>query len=399
MAAQRLIWPDVAKGLSIIGVVVLHVSLLIPGARDTLLSQANTFLDPLRMPLFFLVSGLFSAKVFNFSFTELFRRRLWFFLVPYLIGVPIEVSLNNQMLQMAGMAGPMTGEEYFTLIATGRNMAWFLYALILFNVALWATKKLPWWGTVAVALSPIAAIPLHHEVPIVAKAIMYLPIFIAGAYLRRYIMRFADEAGKPKNILIALGTFLTAVALMVSWNNFVASGAPLEIPVPRLAPFSLAEVQLLINLAQYTLMLPSGVMLAVALSHVRFIARPLQKLGQNTLPIYLGHPIGMTLLISMPREAYDLPIGIDEANPWMSKYLWIALALLAACIGAVGMWLLGKIPGVRWSLYPPMLPELGVTKKVSKKVSDKVDDKAHDAEAIRSVGAAGVSTSGVSKRK
>ncbi|MHA2789377.1 acyltransferase family protein [Corynebacterium sp. S7] len=359
MASQRLIWPDVAKGLSIMGVVVLHVSLLIPGARDTLLSQTNALLDPLRMPLFFLVSGLFSTKVFNFSFGELFRRRLWFFIVPYLVWVPVEIGLYNWTAQIVGRAVPLTGEDYFTQIITGRNMAWFLYALVLFNIVLWATKKLPWWATVLVSLSPILAMPLNHEIPIVAKAIMYMPIFIAGAYLRRYILEFAERGLSPVNLLIALATFLTAVALIVSWNNFVASEAPLEIPVIYFPPFGHAEVQLVVNLVQYFLMLPFGVLLAVALSYVRFIAVPLQKLGQNTLPIYLGHPIGMTLLISLPRVYFDLPIGVDETNPWMSKYLWIGLALAAACLGALGMWLVGKIPGVRWTLYPPKLPELG----------------------------------------
>lgn len=64
--------------------VLLHITLKVPGADQTWLATLNTFLDPLRLPLFFLVSGYFSYKVFCYSFPELFIRRLWFFSYPIL---------------------------------------------------------------------------------------------------------------------------------------------------------------------------------------------------------------------------------------------------------------------------------------------------------------------------
>ncbi|STC68445.1 acyltransferase family protein [Corynebacterium pilosum] len=360
---KRLAWPDVAKGLSIIGVCVLHVTLLVPGSKDTLLWQANTLLDPLRMPLFFLVSGLFSSKVLNFSLGELFRRRLWFFIIPYLIWVPIEVTVTNEMRQLAGISQPFTLMEHLGLIATGRNMAWFLYALVLFNLALWLTKKLPWWGTVRVALSPILLIQLHHDVPIVAKAIMYLPIFLAGTYLRHPIKRFATTALTPTRLMFALAGYLSAVAFVIAWNNFIGENYSVTVPVPLIGDLDHSALQLLVNQLHYMLMLPAGVVLAVALAQVPGLSRGLQFLGRNTLPIYLGHPIMLTLLISFPREIYDLPIGMEGTGFWMSTHVWIVLSLVACAIGGVGMWLLGKIPGLRWTLYPPKLPEPAQTRK------------------------------------
>lgn len=357
MPTQRLLWPDVAKGLSIIGVGVLHVSLLVPGAPDTFLSQANTYLDPLRMPLFFLVSGLFSAKVLNFSLPQLFRKRLWFFLVPYLVWVPIEVALTNEVRTMAGVAGPLMARDYIDLIWTGRNMAWFLWALILFNLVLWATKKLPPWAVVFVAASPIALIQLHHDVPIVAKAIMYLPVFLLGTYARVRLKRFAGKALTPAGILIALGGFLASIAVVVNWNVHVEQSLPIEVRVPILGVLDHTALQLLINLTQYLLMLPAGILLAVGLAQIDVVARGLQFLGQRTLPVYLGHPIGLTLLVAFPIELFDLNIGEESAGFGQSTHLWLVLALLAAAAGGAGMWAIGKFPGVRWLLYPPRLPE------------------------------------------
>ncbi|HCG2982640.1 TPA: acyltransferase family protein, partial [Corynebacterium striatum] len=62
----RLAWPDIAKGISILGVVLLHVTLTVPESSETRLAAFNVWLDPLRLPLFFLVSGYFSSKVFSF---------------------------------------------------------------------------------------------------------------------------------------------------------------------------------------------------------------------------------------------------------------------------------------------------------------------------------------------
>ena len=77
----RMAWPDVARGVSILGVMTLHATLEVPGGLDTPIAKVNEFIATLRMPLFFMVAGFFSVKIFKFSFWELFRKRLWSLLV------------------------------------------------------------------------------------------------------------------------------------------------------------------------------------------------------------------------------------------------------------------------------------------------------------------------------
>ena len=91
----RLAWPDIAKGISILGVVLLHVTLTVPESSETRLAAFNVWLDPLRLPLFFLVSGYFSSKVFSFTFPQLFARRLWCFLVPYVVWMAVELQVKR----------------------------------------------------------------------------------------------------------------------------------------------------------------------------------------------------------------------------------------------------------------------------------------------------------------
>ena len=130
MGKKRLAWPDVAKGVSILGVIVLHVCLAVPGGMDTLLARANSVMDPLRMPLFFLVSGFFSAKILNYSLTELFVRRLWFFLVPYAVWVPVEINLKFIEFKLVFDADSVGAVEILWRMLIGANLAWFLWALV-----------------------------------------------------------------------------------------------------------------------------------------------------------------------------------------------------------------------------------------------------------------------------
>ena len=82
-ARQRLVWPDVARGVAILGLGILHVSIDVPGGKDTFLAALNYYLGPIRLPLFFVISGYFGVKLLRFNLRDLIFRRLWFFAVPY----------------------------------------------------------------------------------------------------------------------------------------------------------------------------------------------------------------------------------------------------------------------------------------------------------------------------
>ena len=98
---DRLLWADCAKGMSIIAVCYMHVVTGVPGASETAWSWLNDVMDPVRMPMFFLVSGLFAHRVIERTLGDLWYRRLWFLLVPYLVFTPFQALIR---LNMAGNA-------------------------------------------------------------------------------------------------------------------------------------------------------------------------------------------------------------------------------------------------------------------------------------------------------
>lgn len=354
LAAPRMAWPDVAKGLSILGVILLHVTLAVPEAENTTLALANKLTDPLRMPLFFLISGLFATKIFRFSFLELFTRRLWFFLVPYLIWVPVETYLKHREYLLVHAVPMPPAKVYLEALVFGVNMAWFLYALVLFNIALWLTRKLPVPWALAASLLPVVALPLHMEFHMIGKAVLYLPIFFLGAYLRRMITSFGQRVITPVCLAATLVVYLAGLALFIVWAH-VADSAEMSIPwpLPGAQTIGVPEIELLVRLGTHVLMLPAGITLAVLLSKIPVVSQSLQFIGRNTLPVYLGHPIALTLFYHFTQYRLQLPISAEPGHWIASTGFWMMVAVAVSLLGGIALWALTRVPLLGWSIAPP----------------------------------------------
>lgn len=366
----RMDWPDVARGLSILGVVLLHVTLAIPEAENSFLAELNHFLDPLRMPLFFLVSGFFSVKVLNLTFEQLFKRRLWFFLVPYLVWTPIELSTNRLQGLIYFDRSMPEWTYYVQKIVDGTNMYWFLYFLVWFNLLLWATRKLPAWAIVTVvAVGPWLFMPMFSEHEFLRKTLIYLPAFFIGAYFRPLIIKFANAAARPKAAVVAMAFYVAGMGVaavddiltsrepgptqmwFITWKDEIAAmlGGELE-------PFAMEQLSgTLIRL----LSLPAGVVLSVWLAKVPPVARVLKFFGRHTLVIYIGHAVGLTVLFNYTLRWNVMEINNSSTNPMNWSFTWMVIAFALAMVGSYLTYLLSRIPVVGRTLTPPKLPESG----------------------------------------
>ncbi|KQB86778.1 Acyltransferase family protein [Corynebacterium lowii] len=346
------------------GVVLLHVCLAVPFGMDTLAAQVNHILDPLRMPLFFLVSGMFSTKVLRMSLWQLFSRRLWFFLVPYVLWTPIEVGLMDWYRAAYDGATPADLDFYLDALLMGQNMYWFLYVLVPFNLILWATRKCAPWVAVALSFTTILALPLNSYCDTVGKFIMYLPIFMAGAHLSSLVRSFASSAMTPNKIVGATTAYVLGFGTYAMWYLVSADGPELmNWPLWPGAVVEANDVWTLVRMVGQMLMLPIAVLAAMGLSQVRYLSEGLQFLGRHTLPIYLGHPIALTLFFHVPMaHAEGLEINLDSTELLHSTQFWIVACLAFSFVGGLVMWGLQRIPVIGWTLKPPSL--VGLPQKV-----------------------------------
>ena len=361
---QRLDWPDVAKGISILGVVLLHVTLAVPEAEDTWLAHFNVWLDPLRLPLFFLVSGYFSTKILGFSFMELFTRRLWFFLVPYCIWAGVELWLKRIEYHWVFDMPMLTKEELFHALFFGSTMAWFLHALIIFNIFLWAVRKLPPWAAVALSFLPMFFMAWNAQFSFISKAVMFLPIFVGAAYLKGPITKYAEAIAVPFNgRLNALSLWAYGGTLMAYATGFILRRAwdkqGDEVLFPWLLPgadmLGRDDLNVLVRFAEQLLEVPLGILLAVAISHLAGLSQVLQFIGRHTLPIYLGHPIGMTLGVGFYLARHPREITLVGQWPLDNTWFWLMACMLCSGLAALALWQFSKTPILKWSVKPPQL--------------------------------------------
>ncbi|AIG07829.1 acyltransferase family protein [Corynebacterium pseudotuberculosis] len=328
----RMAWPDLAKGLSIIGVVLLHICLAVPDGTYTTVAQVNELIAPLRMPLFFLVSGFFSIKVFHFSFAELFVHRLWFLLVPYVLWTPLEL-FAKRIEFFVFWQEPLPDQDFYVeALWTSENMYWFLHSLFFFTIALWSTKFLHPWLRWFIPLAIVVCAPIAPETPITEKVITYLPCFLIGAYARPWIERYAENALKPIELAVACGTLLLSREIS-------------HLPVSEVWGLSLLTLTHLLHL-------PAAISFAVLLSKISLLSEGLQWIGRHTLVIYLSHPIVLTLLFGYFFRYREEGIELYSDTILGASWAWVFLCIGFTIVGAAAMELLSRMPLIGRSIAP-----------------------------------------------
>lgn len=343
-------WPDVAKGVSIVGVVLLHVSLAVPEGMESAYADANHVLDPLRMPLFFLISGFFSGKILRYTAWDLFARRLWFFLVPYVVWAVVEMGSYALLLyHWDGFPLPSFADLGLRVV-TGDTMYWFLPALIAFTTIGWATRRLPAWAVMLVSLGPVLLLPWVEVVPIIVKAALFLPAYLAGLRFADAVARHGEHCLRPRHLAVSAVTYLLGLAL---WAATAPAMGALALRLDPLGlPWAAGDIGVVVSMVRQMLMLPLAVTGAVLLAKVPGVAAVLSWIGRNTLVIYLAHPLALTWLFLMPWQVNDLGIGLTSGVLWHT-HTWIWICFLYSAVAAVVVHRLQKTPVVGWTLRPP----------------------------------------------
>ncbi|MEQ3554907.1 acyltransferase family protein [Pseudonocardia nematodicida] len=332
----RADWVDAAKGLCIALVVLHHVVMfleprgLVPAPLDLL----NTALASLRMPLFFLASGLFLAAVLGRPWRTLLHRRVALFGWLYLIWTLVQFVLFAVL--PAGTAPVIATQDLTSLLLSPVLPApsmWFLYALAVFSVAARALRRAPAWLLLAVTSTSSALVGAGVlEVGSFAWDFMlrYAVFFVLGWHGRALVERLA-AATSPLRV-VAAGVLAGAAA-----GGAVLLGLR-EIP----------GVAFVLNLVAVT----AGVLVAAELVRWR-AGRVAVLLGRRTLPIYLSNTlvIGVVtaLLAGLPADLPDA-VGYGTVTLVTAAAVVVPIGLHRLLRGARCPWLY-DLPG-RWAVRP-----------------------------------------------
>lgn len=175
-----------------------------PGEIPVTLQHINQALEPMRMPLFFLVSGILASSAIHRPWRDTAART--------------SGMLYLYVLWMAGFMGfkllfAVTSPEPIASILFAKSGFWYLYAVALFFVIARLLRNQPAWVVVGVAivpnlLRPFTQLFFDSVVPgsLATSMAMNLGFFLLGAYYKDVLIAFAARTTWVSTVLLGAAT-------------------------------------------------------------------------------------------------------------------------------------------------------------------------------------------------
>jgi uncharacterized membrane protein YcfT len=142
--AGRVDWVDTAKGFCIVMVVMMHSTLGvgIAAGGEGWLHAAVAFAKPFRMPDFFLISGLFLARVIDRDWRDYLDRKVAHFAYFYVLWVTIQFAFKAPTFA-ADLGWRAVGITYLESFIEPFGTLWFIYLLPIFFVVVKLARGVP----------------------------------------------------------------------------------------------------------------------------------------------------------------------------------------------------------------------------------------------------------------
>ncbi|SHI64557.1 Uncharacterized membrane protein YcfT [Aureimonas altamirensis DSM 21988] len=326
--AERIDWLDVAKGGSILLVVLYHSTmyLRLEDQASYAFVQLNTLMEPVRMPLFFCISGFLAAGMFRRSWGDLFRRRILLF--AYLFALWTLIRFYFYRYAIDNTLTPQEGDLHADLLTAWlvpSSGLWFIWALALYAIVAKALR--PWAmpalaGATAISVATFAGfLPLtsfaHHNV------LAYAPFFLAGAWFGAPAVEWLGQ--RPLPVLLIGGGLFTALLAALPALDGMAFG------IGRTALSAVA--------------LATASAVAVYAARLAPVRETLGYFGRNSLPIYVGHtPVVSLLAAGLAAYAIHVPL---------LRYWGVPFTMVVAIAVAMAIYVTARRVGLDWLYRVP----------------------------------------------
>lgn len=191
--SKRLGWIDFAKGIAIIAVVYRHILFGLEGAGlkyPAIFTDASIMIESIRMPLFFILSGVFVRRSLAKKSGKAFALgRLESLMYPYLVWTVIQITIQIAFSNFANSSRGVKDYLYIFYQPRAIDHFWFFYALFAVSIFYLIVYKLSEGNKLilsAVGLFLYFIYPLIH-INVIEDVCRYLVFFVMGDLLAIYI--------------------------------------------------------------------------------------------------------------------------------------------------------------------------------------------------------------------
>ena len=334
---SRVLWIDVAKGLSILLVVLHHAVVKNLGidAPESLAGvvagwgAVTSALKPVRMPLFFVLSGFVASRAVHRPWAQVRRRALspYYLYVVWLLLLGAVFSVER-LLPMNRTQDLGELAQDLVWASTG---VWFLYALAVYFVLAKLLAGLPaGWVLAGAAVLSASSSAFGIEQWNRFSVLFHFTYFALGALAPRLVRRLAERPAGPWGGVPALTTAYVALTLLL-WR----------LDLPTSAHLLVASV----------VGVPLGLRVAVLLARSGPPARLLGWVGRRTLPIYVLHTVVLASLLHLPPL-----LDLEQGSVVRGVLHPLVLSAVAVLVSLGAHWLLLRL-GATWLFALPGRPE------------------------------------------
>jgi uncharacterized membrane protein YcfT len=289
LETDRIDWVDYAKGFCIVFVVMMHSTLGVEAAasQEGWMHHLVAFAKPFRMPDFFLISGLFLARVIDRDWVTYLDRKVVHFAYFYALWVTIQFAFKAPGFAAEHGALGTVG-LYLQAFVQPFGTLWFIYLLpVFFVVTKLARNVSPVAIFVAAAALEIAPIETGSVIidEFAARFVYFYTGYIAASHIFTFAAGVQLRPGFAAAFLFAWGV-LNAIFVVRGWADL---------------PF--------VSLALGLLGAGAVVSISALLAKIDLFA-PLRWCGKNSIVIYLAFFLPMAMSrAALMHSGYVTDVG------------------------------------------------------------------------------------------
>jgi fucose 4-O-acetylase-like acetyltransferase len=330
---SRLYWVDYLKAIAIVLVIYRHSLLGITASglpTPAYLENANMVFFSFRMPLFFMLSGIFaSLSLRKRSVRQYISSKFETLMYPYFIWVFIQITLQIFLSDFTNSNRGIV--DYTYIFYQPRNLDQFWYLPALFNAAViyvlikkYISQK--WWLLIIIALGFYFLSPYMQNISMISDWMEFYIFFAIGDTISQLF--FHEKVQKffknPLTLLVAIPFFIAAQMYYLANNMYYQTTELMR--------------------AEFLIIALTGCFTMLALSFILQrlnILSWLRILGYHSLYIYVMH----VMIAAFIRTFLIHVLGIDNI------FVILFLCIIGGSILPVIIYNLFIYKSVGWFLF------------------------------------------------